>query len=125
MATCHNDLVPERRFFDSSQPQTLQGAVMLSYLNVAFALLFLLLGGVFGLLLVVTAAEGFGAYGIANEHRWGYRLCVGASFAVLGVAVWLFLAGHGIGILNLLFAVLLVALLLHPQSREYQKIWFH
>jgi hypothetical protein len=125
MPTCQNDQVPERHFFDSSQPQTLQGAVMLSYLNVAFSLLFLLLGGIFGLLLVVTAAEGVGAYGIANERRWGYRLCVGASIAILIVAGWVFITGHGIGIINVLFAILLVALLLHPQSREYQKIWFH
>ncbi|HUO49932.1 MAG TPA: hypothetical protein VMU09_13970 [Acidimicrobiales bacterium] len=121
--------MPERRFFDSSQPQTLQGGVMLSYLNVIFALLFVLpgvLGGFGGgVLLLVTAGEGVGAYGIANERRWGYRLCVGASIAILAVAAWLFVAGHGIGIINLLFAILLVALLLHPQSREYQKIWFH
>ena len=27
-------------------------------------------------------------------------------------------------IVNLMFGVALVALLLHPQSREYQRIWF-
>jgi len=116
---------PERHFFDGSQPQTLQGAVMLSYLNVAFALLFLLVGGIFGLLLLVTAAEGVGAYGIANERRWGYRLAVGAALVILALSIWVFVLGHGIGILNLLFAVVLAALLLHPQSREYQRIWFH
>ena len=124
-ATWHNDRVPERRFFDSSQPQTLQGAVMLSYLNVAFSLLFLFSGGIFGLLVAATAAEGLGAYGIANERRWGYRVCVGASVVILAVAALVFVLGHGLGIINLLFAGLLVALLLHPQSREYQKIWFH
>jgi len=123
--TCKNDLVPERHFFDSSQPQTLQGAVMLSYLNVAIGLLFMLLGGIFGLLLLATVAEGVGAYGIANERRWGYRLCVAASVVILVLAGWVFILGHGVGIINLLFAVLLVALLLHRQSREYQKIWFH
>ena len=30
----------------------------------------------------------------------------------------------GAGALGLLFAVAKFALLLHPQSREYQKIWF-
>jgi len=29
------------------------------------------------------------------------------------------------GILNLVFAAILLALLLHPQSRSYEKIWFH
>jgi hypothetical protein len=28
------------------------------------------------------------------------------------------------GLINLLFEVALVALLLHPQSRDYQRIWF-
>ena len=116
--------MPERRFFDSSQPQTLQGAVMLSYLNVAFAVLSLLIGGIFWLILI-QFAEGVGAYGVANEQRWGYRVCVATSMVILALSVWVFVIGHGIGILNLLFAVVLVALLLHPQSREYQRIWFH
>ena len=117
--------MPERNFFDASQPQTLQGAVMLSYLNVAFAVLSLLIGG-FWLywLILVQLAEGVGAYGIANERRWGYRTCVAASVVVLALSIWVFLAGHGIGILNLLFSLVLAALLLHPQSREYQRIWF-
>ena len=28
------------------------------------------------------------------------------------------------GLINLLFEVALVALLLHPMSRDYQRIWF-
>ena len=28
-------------------------------------------------------------------------------------------------IITLLFAVVLVALFLHPQSRQYERIWFH
>ena len=116
--------MPERRFFDSSQPQTLQGAVMLSYLNVAFAVLSLLIGGLLWVILL-QLAEGAGAYGIANEKRWGYLAGIGASLAILAISVWLFVAGHGIGIISLLFSVVLVALLLHPQSREYQRIWFH
>jgi hypothetical protein len=118
--------VPERHFFDASQPQTLQGAVLLSYLNVAFAVLSLLIGGLWLYwIIMVQFAEGVGAYGIANERRWGYRVCVAASLLILALSIWVFLIGHGIGILNLLFAVVLAALLLHPQSREYQRIWFH
>jgi hypothetical protein len=30
----------------------------------------------------------------------------------------------GLGVLNIIFTIALVALLLHPQSREYQRIWF-
>ena len=100
---------------------------MLSYINAAFAVLSLLIGGVW-LYWIILAwfAEGVGAYGIANERRWGYRTCVGASGAILALSVVAFVSGHGgIGILNLLFAGVLAALLLHPQSREYQRIWFH
>jgi hypothetical protein len=119
--------VPERRFFDASQPQTLQGAVMLSYLNAAFGVIMLLAGGLVPLVLV-QVAEGLGAYGIANERRWGYRLGVACAVLILLVGVWWFVFGHAnflSAILSLLFSILLTGLLLHPQSREYQRIWFH
>jgi hypothetical protein len=123
MPTCHNDRVSERRYFDSSQPQTLQGAVMLSYINVGIAVLFMLAYGPY--LALVPIAGGFGAYGIANERRWGYRLGVTAAVVYVlqsgAAVVW---AGFGM-IITLFFAIVLLALLLHPQSREYQKIWFH
>jgi hypothetical protein len=119
--------VPERHFFDASQPQTLQGAVMLSYINAAFGVVMLLAGGLVPLVLV-QVAEGVGAYGIANERRWGYRLGVGSSVLILVVGIWWFVFGHAnflSGFLSLLFSLLLAALLLHPQSREYQRIWFN
>ena len=34
-----------------------------------------------------------------------------------------FVLGGG-NLISLLFAIALVALLLHPQSRDYQRIWF-
>ena len=125
--TWHNGWVPERRYFDTTQPQTLQGGVMLSYINVAFALLWLLTGGLFWPIFLVQLAGGAGAFGIANENRLGYRVCVGAALVILALTIYLFVFGS-VGflaiLLNLLFAVVLVALLLHPQSREYQRIWF-
>ena len=62
----------ERRFLNRSQPQTLYMAVILCYIDVVFNLL----GGLPGLILIgfVLAA---GAYGIANEKKWGYSLAVG------------------------------------------------
>ena len=109
-----------RRWFDSSQPQTLQGAVMLCYITAVFGLLDLLLVGALGILPMLL---GVGAYGIANERRWGYILAV--VLAVLTALEGLVLAfSYGLGILNLLFEIVLVALLLHPHSREYQRIWF-
>jgi hypothetical protein len=119
-----------RRWHDPSQPQTLQMAVWLLYLNAVLGIIFgsfyFALGPLGGLLsLVGCAAAGFG---IANERRWGYGL--GVAMAFLDVLL-IVLAGGGIMsvfrgavLLPFLFAVALVALLLHPMSRDYQRIWF-
>jgi hypothetical protein len=119
---CHNgSMAGSRRFLDPSQPQTLQGAVMLCYITAVFGLLTLF---ALGLLSLIPIGLAFGAYGIANEKKWGYWLAV--ALAALNVAGGLYLAatGAGISILNLLFDVVLAALLLHPHSREYQRVWF-
>ncbi|MHB8682178.1 MAG: hypothetical protein ACYDA2_08820 [Acidimicrobiales bacterium] len=110
-----------RRWFDASQPQTLQGAVMLCYITAAFGLIGVLLGGYVGILPVLLGAGGFG---VANERRWGYVLATVLAILNVIVLIGAIVTGFGLGILNLLFAVVLVALLLHPQSREYQRIWF-
>ena len=66
------------------------------------------------------------AYGIANDRRWAYWSAVGLScLYLLAQVVFFFVGGSFGGLLSLLFAGLLVALLLHPQSREYQRVWFH
>ena len=63
---------------------------------------------------------------MANGKKWGYGLALGV--AVLRLVV--LLGGSSIDVvlrvhtIELMFAVALLALLLHPQSREYQKIWF-
>jgi hypothetical protein len=113
--------VNERKFLNQFQPQTLVIATLLLYVDAFFDLIsfngFLMLAAIIG------AASG---YGIANEKRWGYAL--GSVFAVLQVALLLGAAGSAAFdfplILTLLFDGALVALLLHPQSREYQRIWF-
>jgi len=105
-----------RRWTNPSQPQTLQIAVLLFYFRAVMAVLFGAFLNPLGLLLTVAAvASGFG---IANERRWGYVLGLIAA----GVGVLFTLTGGGL--LSLIFAVALVALLLHPQSRDYQRIWF-
>ena len=98
------------------------------YINSAFALLGLLSGqygsyALLGLLLVVGQVGG--GFGIANEFKWGYLLGIAMAFAPFAVRFY-FLGGplEGAGILNLVFEVALIALLLHPQSRDYQRIWF-
>ena len=109
------------RWFNQSQPQTLQTAVILLYVN---GVLGLLLGSYGGLLVCVGMAVG--AFGIANDKKWGYGLAIAA--AVINV-VYIFIA-WGIGpaltnfnpLLSLMIGGALVALLLHPMSRSYQRI---
>ncbi len=113
-----------RKWFDQSQPQTLQAAVVLCYLNAALALLgVIVFGAALPLLLLVAAV---GANGIANERRWGYWVALSAAVAYVLAQLVLFVAvSQSLGqILNLAFAGVLVALLLHPESRHYQRIWF-
>lgn len=114
----------QRRWFPTGQPQTLQIAVALLYWNAALSLLFGLVAGGFGLfVLVLLAADVAGAFGVANERKWGYLVAVTAAFLQLAlpIAIGGFLAG---GLLNLIFEIALIALLLHPMSRSYYKLWF-
>jgi len=116
-------MAEERRWFDSSQPQTLQAAVILCYITAAFGLLGILLGA-YPVLEIVPLALGVAGYGVANEKRWGYRLgVVVAGLNVLSCLFLILVGAYGI-VLNLLFAGVLLALLLHSQSREYERIWF-
>jgi hypothetical protein len=118
-----------RRWMNPSQPQTLQIAVWLLYFNAVGGLLlgsiYLSLGVLLGLgALVGCAAAGFG---IANEQRWGYLL--GVAMAILQVLLIVGVVGvmglfKGVALISFLFAIALVALLLHPMSRDYQRIWF-
>lgn len=116
----------ERRFLNQSQPQTLVIATMLLYLNAAFGLLFgvVALSPILALATIIGLAAG--GFGIANEKKWGYAVAVTAAIAQVGMFILVF----GIEvvefplIITLLFDGALVALLLHPESRDYQRIWF-
>ncbi len=109
-----------RQWTNPSQPQTLQIAVFLLYMNAVFALLFGGLGSIYGLMIIAGGVAG--GLGIAQEKRWGY----GVALAVALLPFVLIIAGKALvtGIIGLMFDVALIALLLHPQSREYQRIWF-
>lgn len=115
-----------RRWTNPTQPQTLYLAQFLLYFSAAFALLGLLLGAGGSLIPLVG---GIAAYGIANEKKWGY--VVGVGIAVLNLAFQAFvlfgslrLLGNVNFLIGLMFDVALAVLLLHPQSRDYQKVWF-
>ena len=113
-----------RRWLNNTQPQTLQMAVVLLYMNAVFMVIFGLVGrnALLGLALVVGQAGA--GYGIANERKWGYAL--GVTMALLPLVFIAVVHGLVLGgtLLGIMLQVALVALLLHHQSREYQRIWF-
>ena len=140
-----------RRWFDQSQPQTMQIAVFLLYANAVFALLlgsdsdnviaaaFFKLGLDFEWLddicrAAFAAACGFAGFGVANDSRAAYRLGVGAAAAPLVARLFLMLTPTmnllprlsltDFDLISLMFDVALFALLIHPQSRSYERIWF-
>jgi hypothetical protein len=111
------------RWTDPSQPQTLQAAVLFSYLNAGLAILTLILSGPGPSLLIVLG--GLGAKAMANDRRWGYYLAIAIAILFLLLQL-IFIYPVRFSILfNILFAGVLVALLLHPQSRTYARTWFH
>jgi len=114
--------VNEYRFLNPSQPQTLVNATVLCYIEAFFGLI----GGLGLIAILIAVGQAAGGFGVANEKRWGYGLALGAS--VLSVVLWLALFGAAAfgfpAIISFAFAVILVVLLAHPMSREYQRIWF-
>jgi hypothetical protein len=114
-----------RRWTNPSQPQTLQIAVFLLYFRAFFGVLEGLAGGN-PLLLLIAIGQAVAGFGIANEKRWGYT--VGVAMALAPAALRVLASGPGgllaVNPITLLFEVALIALLLHPQSRDYQRIWF-
>jgi hypothetical protein len=77
---------------------------------------------------VVIGGGAAAGYGIANERKWGYRLGVVVAATPLAVLLYVCVR-HQVSPLNfdlipILFNIALFALLVHPQSREYERIWF-
>lgn len=134
-----------RRWFDQSQPQTLQIAVFLLYAMAVFNILFGSDRGLFQLALlevlrstsaltlgrfvwfVVSLAAAGAGFLIANGRKAGYTLGIAAAIAPLAARLLVFVFEQISplnDLLSLLFDVALVALLLHPMSKEYVKLWF-
>jgi hypothetical protein len=142
-----------RRWVNPTLPQTMQIAVFLLYFQAASTLVFGLesqyavlpgttvsLNGTLSNLVVrlgLPVAFAASAYFIANERKRGYL--VGLIATALPLVCRLLIAfgisfssikinGHprpwDYDPVGLLFEGALFALLLHPQSRDYQRIWF-
>ena len=107
------------RWTNPHQPQTLQIGVLLLYFRAVFSLIGL---SRFGLPLAI--GMGAAGFGIANEKKWGYILGIAVSILPVVIDVQLLLDGRTLASINLLFDGALLLLLLHPMSRDYQRIWF-
>ncbi|MDP1821231.1 MAG: hypothetical protein Q8K58_15230 [Acidimicrobiales bacterium] len=114
------------RWTNPSQPQTLQSSVILLYVNAAFSILF---GGFGGVVILLAAGRVAAGWGCANERKWGYQLAV--AMAVLPFLV--LFAVESLGdiadnlfriLITFAFDIVLLALLLHRETRGYQRIWF-
>lgn len=106
------------RWVDKTQPQTLMMATIILYINAALDLI----GGLFTIIgIVLVVGQVAAGIGIANEKKWGYWLGVTMVVLSLGQVILYFGA---ISIISLLFYGALLALLLHPQSRNYRRVWF-
>ena len=80
-----------RRWTNPTQPQTLQIAVFLLYINAVFSAL-----AFSPIALALALGQGAAAYGIANEKRWAYVLGIAAAaLALLPFA--LFILDSGVG----------------------------
>ena len=134
-----------RRWFDRTQPQTLQIATWLMYFAGGFDLLYFIgndnwpavarvtkgaLGAIVAL--VVIASYIGGAFLMANERKLGYYFALFAGFSPFLLRFWIY-SGTGVtmsdkitggNLIGFIFEAALCALLLHPQSRDYQRIWF-
>jgi len=124
-------------FVNPRQPQTLYISQILLYITAVGAVLFRSVGEGwiealplrYLVVLLMTIGAGVGAYGIANARKWGYLLGVAAALApfvirleiIRRVDLFEMLRWNPIG---LLFDIAIVAALVHPESRSYQKQWF-
>ena len=107
-----------RRWINRYQTQTLVLGNTLLYIEGVFNIG---RGRVFALIGIAMLLAG---YGIANDKKIAWQLGVAAS--ILSVAMRLTYHSAGIEtIFSLVFPIALLTLLLHPLSRDYQKIWFN
>lgn len=133
----HNGRVNNRVWINNRQPQTLYIAQLLLYFSAASSLLFGASGvGIFEsglvrllLVLLLTFGAAGGAFGIANELRWGYRLGIAAAAVpfLVRIMIWRqYDFGEALwwNPIGLIFDVATLAALLHEQSASYQRIYF-
>ena len=123
-------------WINQRQPQTLYISQFLLYFSAVISIFDQPPTGVFsnyvirnGLLILIVFGSAGGAFGIANNRRLGYILGIAAAIAPFAIRFELarqFDIGFAIewNIIGGMFDIALIAALLHPMSRDHQKIWF-
>jgi hypothetical protein len=124
-------------WINNRQPQTLYIAQILLYISAVSALIFGNTGagiidndlGQLVIVLLLTFGAAGGAFGIANEKKWGYALGIAAAIGpfIVRLFIWRRIGlGEAIewNIIGLIFDVAVLAALLHRQSNEYQRVYF-
>jgi uncharacterized membrane protein HdeD (DUF308 family) len=116
------------RWTNPSLPQTLQIAVIFLYISAFFAILnglIAITNALGALTLVAGLIAVAAARGLVRERKVGYWTAV--IITLIDVAAALLALTGGVSALraiNLLVALAVVGLLLHPMSRAYCRIWF-
>ncbi len=124
----------------------MQIATWLLYLNGFFALISFMdqrdwigyarvdkgaLGSLVGI--IVLASFIGGGFLMANDRKIGYKLALIAAFSPFVLRIWILWSYPGFTVLDkitgkdtigFIFEAALCALLLHPQSREHQRVWY-
>jgi len=106
--------------------ELVDGGGVLQYFRVRYAY-----GFIFGL--AIVGAYVLGGFLMANERKLGWRIAVGAAaspfvltfIAYTQIGASLRFRIFGGSLVSFAFDVAVLALLLHPQSREHQRIWYH
>ena len=116
------------RWTNPSLPQTLQIAVIFLYISAFFAMLsgLIAITHALGLLTLVAGPVAVAAArGLVRERKIGYWAAVLITLVdVAGALLTLTGSVSALRVINLLVALALVGLLLHPMSRAYYRTWF-
>ncbi len=118
------------KLINNTHPQTLLIATILLYVNALMSIVNVALYSGYSPLLsfVGIALPIAGAYGIANDKKWGYYVGVVAA-AVPVLLIVLLVVEFGTQVitgdfLQVILSFIPFILLLHPQSRTYVNTWF-
>jgi hypothetical protein len=121
--------VESRRFLNDAQPRPLFLAQFALYAWAVFAVLQSIFTGFSALVLLFSLVRVLAAWGLSEEGRWAYWLSLIVS--ALSLVPVLNDVVHRPGLLLhpdflvlLAFPIIVISLLTHPASRDFERVWF-